>query len=457
MAKKSPNRVIVFVLFLGVLMGALDISIVGPAIPSIEHSITIDPQSVGWIFSIYILFNLVGISLFAKLSDYYGRRNIYMVAIAIFTMGSLVVSLSENFTLLIIGRSIQGFGASGIFPVASAVVGDLFAPEKRGRILGMIGAVFGLAFLIGPIIAGTLLHFFEWNSLFLINLPIGVLLFFMSYQVLPNEKSVENKQLDWLGILLMGLMLFSFTWGLSRMKGTRLLESLGSSQTWPYLSLAAILLLLLFFVERKASSPVVRISLFFNRQIRLVALLALVLGLVQASFVFIPDFAVGTFGVDTSQASFMLVPLVLATALGSPIFGRLIDRFGSKPIILVGLALAAGGFYLLQLTNSGKVFFYAGGALIGLGLSILAGSSLRYILLNEVGRADRAITQGMLTIFISVGQLTGAALIGVFVANRTGNSGYLQIFLYQAILLSLVIFPALRLKGKSLEKKVTKV
>ncbi len=453
---EKPNRLIIPVLFVGVLMGALDISIVGPAIPTIESTITVVHKSVGWVFSIYILFNLVGISLFAKLSDSFGRRNIYILALSVFTIGSLVVALSDNFTLLLTGRAIQGFGASGIFPVASAVIGDLYPPEKRGRILGMIGAVFGVAFLIGPVLAGTILHYFTWNTLFLINLPIGLLLIYFSSKVLPNKPDSNEQKLDWSGIIFLAIGLGGFTWAISQIDGNNVLKSLSSWHIWPFLILSIMAFVGLLIAEPRAQNPVVRTSLFYNRQIRLVAIIAIVVGLVQASFVFIPDFAVDQFSVEPSQASFMLIPLVFATAIGSPIFGRLIDKFGSKPIILLGLGLTAAGFLLLQLSAGGRLYFYSGGVLIGLGLSVLAGSSLRYIMLNEVGPKDRAVTQGMLTIFISLGQLTGAAIIGVIVASKSGSQGYLSIFLYQAILLALIVIPSFRLKSKRQEEETSK-
>ena len=128
------QKKILALLFVGVLMGALDISIVGPAIPSIEKTIDVAAKDIGWIFSIYVLFNLVGISLFAKLSDLYGRRSIYMLSLALFAIGSLVVALADDFQILLIGRSIQGFGSSGIFPVASAVIGDIFPPGKTRQV-----------------------------------------------------------------------------------------------------------------------------------------------------------------------------------------------------------------------------------------------------------------------------------------------------------------------------------
>lgn len=186
--KKNSDKTILAILFTGVLIGALDIAIVGPAIPSIETTLNVEPRVLGWIFSIYVLFNLVGVSFFARLSDIFGRRNIYIVSLLLFGLGSIVVSFSRDYTALLLGRAIQGFGASGIFPVASAVVGDIFPKEKRGRILGLIGAVFGLAFLIGPIIAGVLLKYFEWTSLFLINIPIVIILIAASFKYLPQTK-----------------------------------------------------------------------------------------------------------------------------------------------------------------------------------------------------------------------------------------------------------------------------
>ncbi len=150
MDDKARNRLLL-VLFVGVLMGALDIAIVGPALPTIRDFFGVDDRAAAWIFSIYVLFNLVSTPLMAKLSDLYGRRSIYIMDVAIFAAGSLVVALAPAFAFVLIGRAIQGLGAGGIFPVASAVIGDTFPPEKRGSALGLIGAVFGLAFIIGPI------------------------------------------------------------------------------------------------------------------------------------------------------------------------------------------------------------------------------------------------------------------------------------------------------------------
>lgn len=452
---EKGNSKIIALLFTGVLMGALDISIVGPALPAIQTTIAIQPRMLGWVFSIYVLFNLTGISLFAKLSDNYGRRNIYILSLLIFAAGSLMVALSGNFTQLIAGRAIQGFGASGIFPVASAVVGDLFPSEKRGRILGLLGAVFGFAFIIGPILAGVMLKFFSWHALFLINIPIAVLLVFFSIKLLPNITTSSDSKIDFPGIILMALMLGSFAYAVNNLESEGILESLKQWKVLAFFVASLCFLVLLFLVERNKSNAVVKTHLFRNRQIRITGFIAIVSGAIQSVFVFIPDFAVKVFNVDTSQASFMLLPIVLASAFGSPIFGRLIDKVGSKWVILLGLLFNAAGFFMLYLNEPDKTIFYTSGALVGLGLSILAGSSLRYIMLNEVGKTDRAITQGMLSIFTSLGQLTGAAIIGALIASM-GDKGYNTSFYYLAILILLAFVSAFRLKGHKSELSTKK-
>jgi MFS family permease len=448
---KKSNRRVLAILFTGVLMGALDISIVGPAIPSIEEKLLVEPRLLGWIFSIYVLFNLTGVSLFARLSDIFGRRNIYIASLGIFALGSLIVSVSQSFNTLLIGRAIQGFGASGIFPVASAVVGDIFPPEKRGRVLGLIGAVFGLAFLIGPIIAGILLNFFEWTVLFLINIPIALVLILVSIRNIPQTRVETVGLFDWKGILSLGLMLAAFTFGINHIDAADFTGSLLSARVFPFLLGALAFMIATFLIEKQAENPIIKLSYFRNRQIVVAGAIAVATGILQSSFVFIPDFAVGAFQIEASEASFMLVPLVLATAIGSPMFGRLIDLYGSKIIILIGLVLSAAGFYLLHLSFESKILFYASGVLIGLGLSVLSGSSLRYIMLNETSMVDRAVTQGMLTIFISLGQLTGASLIGVIIANKEGTAGYENVFLYQSLFLILIVSSAFLLKNRRSE------
>jgi EmrB/QacA subfamily drug resistance transporter len=452
MEQKKLNGKILAILFVGVLMGALDISIVGPAIPAIEESIRLDKQLMTWIFSIYVLANLVGISLMAKLSDRYGRRYIYIIALAIFSIGSLVVALSHNFRLLLTGRVIQGFGASGIFPVASAVVGDIFPPEKRGRALGLIGSVFGIAFIIGPVIAGVVLKYFVWNDLFYINLPIALVLIYLSNKLLPSKPVDNVSSIDWKGIIILGSFLSTFAYGINRINANAFIESFLSLRVLPFLVFSLFAFLLLIYYEKNAATPVVNPRLFLARQIRITGLIAIGTGIFQASFVFLPSMAIASFNVNTASASFMLLPVVIATAAGSPVSGRLLDRYGSRILIIAGLIFAAIGFVFLSAVSDTKLVFYLGGIFLGFGFSILSGSALRYIMLNEVSASERASTQGIITIFVSIGQMMGAAIIGTVVAsNRIVLNGYRHVFLFISVFAFLLAAAGIFLKSRKSE------
>ena len=449
---KHRNGKILILLFSGVLMGALDISIVGPAIPSIEQSIHVDHQSLSWIFSIYVLFNLIGVSLLAKLSDLFGRRYIYMLSVTIFAIGSAVVAYSDDISMLLFGRAIQGFGSSGIFPVASAVIGDIFPPEKRGKALGMIGAVFGMAFLIGPLIAGLMLKFFTWNSLFLINLPIALVIIFFSWKMLPSHRSATIPHFDWPGMVVIAILLSSFAYGINSIEVIKGFSGIFSVQVLPFLIIAAVSFFLFIYLEKKSPSPVVKIQLFDVKQIRIVGAVAMGAGMLQSVTIFVPEMSVYVFKVTTSKAAFMLVPFVIAVAIGAPVSGRLIDKVGSRIIVIAGLFFSAFGLFLLFLSGRLLLLFYTGGVFMGLGTSMLQGSSIRYIMLNEVRPEDRALGQGIITLFTSVGQMTGATLIGIIVASQVNRlTGYSISFIIISIIAFMVMFLSFLLKSRNAE------
>ena len=428
------NRQVLALLFLGTLMGALDISIVGPAIPAIAQNLGLDEESLAWIFSIYVLFNLIGLAPMARLSDQHGRRSIYTISIAIFGLGSLLVSFAHNFTILLIGRAIQGFGASGIFPVASATIGDIFPVEKQGRALGLIGAVFGIAFIIGPIIAGLLLKFFEWNVLFLVNIPISAILIIQSLRVLPKTGSKNSSHFDFGGTLLLAFVLITFTLSINL---PRIIETIPFVKFGlPILSMLGLITLVA--IENRVPSPMVKIEYLKNKQIAIVGFIAIITGLYQAAFVFFPKLAVSTYNVTNANASFMLIPLVIATAIGSPIGGRMLDKTGPKAIVFLGILLSSLGLITISFSPSGVMIFYLAGVIIGFGLSLLVGSSLRFIVLNETPRGEKASAQGILTIFISSGQIVGSVIIAALSNN---GWGFAKAFLVVGIC-SLFILPS---------------
>jgi EmrB/QacA subfamily drug resistance transporter len=444
------NKVL-WVLFFGVLMAALDIAIVGPALPALQATFQVDARALSWVFNIYVLMNLIGTPLMAKLSDRYGRRAIYVLDIALFAAGSALVMLAPSFAFVIVGRAIQGLGAGGIFPVAAAVIGDTFPPEKRGSALGLIGAVFGLAFIVGPVVGGLLL-LLSWHWIFAVNLPIALVIALLAWRTLPATTQQSGAPFDVLGMSTLTVLLGALAFGLNQIDTADLMASVTSWLVWPFLLLAAVLTPLFLRVERRAADPILRPGLLATRQLRLASAITFGAGLGEVAVVFLPSLAVAAFGVTNSRASFMLLPLVFALFIGSPLAGRLLDRIGSRAVIIGGTALLALGMLLLWLLGANLIAYYTAGVLVGLGLSALLGAPIRYIMLNEVGAADRAAAQAVATVFTSIGQLVGAASVGAVAASMGGGvDGYSAAYLTIGVVALVLTVLAVGLKSRSSE------
>ncbi|CAG1002308.1 Multidrug resistance protein 3 [Anaerolineales bacterium] len=457
MNDKTRNQILV-VLFLGVLMGALDIAIVAPALPSIQKFFGVGDRVLIWTFTIYVLFNLIGTPLMAKLSDMFGRRSIYVLDVTLFALGSLIVSLSPSnlFAVLLAGRALQGLGAGGIFPVASAVIGDTFPPEKRGGALGLIGAVFGLAFLIGPILGGIILSFTGWQWLFLINLPIAAVVIFMGLKLLPATHPTAQRPFDAAGMVVLGVMLASLAYGLNQIDTQDFFGSLVSLNVLPFLLIGVILLFVFPRVEKKAEAPILNLNLFKSRQTVIASILSAGAGLGESGMVFIPALAVGAIPtiINTHNASYLLMPVVLAMAVGSPLVGRLLDKFGSKVMVFGGTFLLAVGMMMLSSGMNSMLWgFIASGVVIGLGLSSLLGAPMRYIMLNEASAEDRTSAQGVITLFTSIGQMASSAIVGAVAASMGGGvTGYSSAYMVVGVIAAIMVILTLGLKNRQQER-----
>ena len=232
----EPNlRPLLLILFVGVLMGALDLAIIGPALPAIQADLGIDNRALAWIFNIYVLFQLVGTPLMAKLSDRYGRRAIYVLSLSLFGLGSLILATASSVEIRLIGRALQG-----------------------------LGAVFGIAFLVGPILGGVLLRF-SWHWLFLINLPIVALLIWQAWRLLPGSGTSTPKPFDAAGALLLSAVLAPVFWR----------------------------------VERGATDPIVPPRLLGSLQMRLTGAIAVGTLTLEAGSAFFPALAVAGFGLKS--------------------------------------------------------------------------------------------------------------------------------------------------------------
>ena len=438
-ASGSSTGALLLLLFGGVLLGALDIAIVGPALPALQEQFGIDSRSAAAIFSIYILFGLISTPLLASLSDRYGRRRIYILCLLLFGIGSIVVASAGSYVVLLLGRALQATGAGGMLPVASAVIADRFPAERRGRALGLIGAVFGLAFMIGPLIGWLFLQW-SWRWLFLINLPLIAVLVVASARMLEDHARAEARGFDMPGTILLAIILVALAIGASTLQL--------SSSGWPYpgstalasFAVAAVAAAFFWRAETRAAMPVVHPGLMQSRRMQIIGLLALATGLVEASMVFLPTLAVSALDVTASRASFMLIPLVLALIAGSVVAGRSLDRVGPRPVIQAGMGFTIAGLLLFAFLPLSAGGFYAAGITVGFGLASLLGAPLRYVALEEGGHENRGASQGLLTVCLSTGRLFGASLTGgIAAAAAVAVSGYRQAMLVFAIACALAL------------------
>ena len=436
------------VLFAGVLIAALDIAIVGPALPAVRAAFEVGPRWLPAVFSVYVLFYLLGAPLLAKRSDRLGRRRVFLESLAAFAVGSLLAATAASFPWLLTARAVQAFGAGGLLPVAAAIIAETVPLERRGRTLGLIGATFGVAFLLGPLLGGLLLEW-SWRWLFVVNVPVALALMAAATRVLPAAGRAEPPRFDAGGALLLAAVLAAIVIGIGQLDTRAVAGGVQSWHVWPWFALIAVGVPLLWSVEKRAADPVLSPALFRQPQLRVVAVIALAAGAVEAGMIFLPDIAVRNFGVDAATASLAMLPLVLTLALGAPLAGWLLDHIGARPVVQIGLVLTVAGLLLFALLPLDWFNFYLSGMLVGCGMSALLGAPLRYIVLQEAGEGRRGAGQGLLALCVSVGQLVGAAVIGGVVGSAADAlPGYRQALLTVAVACGIALVLSAALRGR---------
>ncbi len=450
------SKLLLPLLFTGVLMGALDLAIVGPALPAIQAEFGMSTRELSVLFNAYVLCQMIGTPLLAKIADRVGARVAYILSIGFFAVGSLLLVIASEPATLNYGRAIQGFGAGGIFPVAAAVIGNTVPPKERGPALGILGTVFGLAFFIGPVMGGLLLPY-GWHWLFLVNLPIAVVLMAGAYRLLPTKRTHSKKQLDFSGIGTLSALLFALVFGLNNLDTNALAASLWSWPVGPALLLAALLIPVFWRFEKRAVDPVIRPALFASRPVITASLIGAGAGAIQSASVFYPALAVSAIGVSQSTASWMLLPGVAAATIASPLAGRLINVIGTRTIVTVGLSLVTLSVLVFGLAEITISTFIVASIIGSTGMGGVLGAPLRLVILDHSQPGERGAAQGLLSNFTSVGRLIGAACVGAIAASAGGGTvGYQAAFIAMAVVAAVMAGLGFSLKGKVAEEAAAK-
>ncbi|HEY6412014.1 MAG TPA: MDR family MFS transporter [Ktedonobacteraceae bacterium] len=406
---------------LGMLLAALDQTIVGTALPHIVANLG-GLDHYAWVVTAYLLASTVSIPIWGKLSDIYGRRPFFILGMVIFLAGSALAGSSQNMTQLIIYRGIQGLGAGAMMPIAMATIGDIFPPAERGKWQGLIVAVFGLASIIGPTLGGWITDNWGWRWVFYVNMPVGVIAILTAGLVMPKLVIHRQHIIDYLGVvtLIAGTvpLLLAFSWA-----GTQ--YPWGSWQVIGAFLFSAVMLITFVLVELRATEPIISPQLFKNSifTISTIAMFLVSAGMFGA-ILYLPLFVQGVLGKSATNSGVVLTPLMLGFMFSSIVGGQILSRTGRYKILaMVGFIVAAIGMFLLSrmtpTTSQGEVVRNM--IITGLGMGVMM-SLFTIIVQNAFPYRQLGEVTASLTFFRSIGSTMGVAVMGTIMTNGFQNA-----------------------------------
>ena len=402
---------------LALFLGALDQTIVGTALPKIVTDLG-GNEYYTWAITIYLLTSTITVPFYGKLSDLYGRKPMLMFGVTVFLIGSALSGLSQNMAMLIAFRGIQGIGAGALFPIALAVIGDLFSPAERGRYQGLFGAVFGISFIIGPALGGMLTDLVSWHWIFYVNIPIGIVSLVVLARLLPTVKRPDaTRNLDFLGAGIFTVAISALLVGLTNKQSADWTDPMVGG----LILLAAVLSVVFVFVESRAKEPIIPLVMFRNRtySASIVSTFLVSFGFFGA-IIFLPRWFQFVNGSSATESGYQIFPLLVGLIGSSITSGILVSRTGRyKAIILTGLALMTVGLVLMTNLRSDTslptlwFWMFITGVGIGPTLSVFTIVAQNAVPFNQLG-----VATSNLTFFRQIGGSIGLAISGTVFGSR---------------------------------------
>ena len=410
----SRRRVIVVTvgIMLSLFMAAVESTVVATAMPTIVSELG-GLAFYSWVFTAYMLTSTTTVPIYGKLSDIYGRRPVFMVAMALFLAGSVLCGQSQTMGQLIAFRAIQGLGAGGLMPLAFIMIGDMFSFEQRARMQGLFSGVWGVAAIIGPLLGGFLVDNVSWNWVFYVNLLPGLLatlLLWYGWRDPARATGATRPPIDYGGTVLLSASVVALLLGLTDLRNV---------VGWVLVALAAVLFLALLWVERRAADPILPLPLFKDRLFAVAVSQGLLAGWAMfGSTSFIPLFAQAVLGTSATAAGSVLTPMMLGWVGASIIGSRLLLRFGYRTIALVGMGtLVVGTFLMTRISpHTTLPVLMVNVALMGIGMG-LAVPAFMIAVQSSVQRKVLGTATATLQFSRSIGGTLGVSVMGVILAT----------------------------------------
>lgn len=410
--RMSPEHRRVFVgLMLGMFVASISQTIVGPAMPRIVAELG-GMDHYSWVATAAMLVSAIVVPIVGKLSDMFGRREFYLGGLVVFMIGSVISGLAPNFWTLVLGRAVQGLGMGTLMPLSQTIIGDIIPARQRGKYQGLMGAVFGVTSVAGPIAGGWITDTWGWRWLFFAALPVGVVAVFVIARFLRLDHTPNRGKVDVLGIVTLTpalvAILLATSWG-----GTT--YPWGSGVILGLLVGGAVLLAAFVAVELRADNPLLPLRLFRNGIFTWANVAAFGLAMVMfGAIIYIPVFAQGVLGVDATASGLILMPMMLGLIVVGIGAGFLVTRTGRyKELMLLGVVVMAVGLWMLTRlgVDSTEWELTAAIAVMGTGLG-LSMQLYTLVVQNAVARADLGVATAALQFFRNVGNTVGIAIFG---------------------------------------------
>lgn len=425
----QKNTAVFIMLGLGIFMGAIDSGIVSPAREIIENSFGVGRHTGIWMIIIYTLFYAIAMPIVSKMADRKGHKKIFVWGVSLFGLGSLLCGLTNfygNFSLFLIARVIQAIGAGGIMPIATTVIGLSFTEEKRGTALGMVGAIFGVATILGPSMGSAILGLagnHGWGWIFFINVPISLIIIFLSTRM-ENTFVEQNQPMDLAGAITIAAVIGSLLYGLTNLDFFHLMRSIQDPKIYSCLLAFILLIPVLVMVENRAVDPILNMKYFKSKKMILIFIIAFTTGVGMMGTVFVPQFAENVLKIKAGTGGYLITLLAVFSGISAPLSGRLTDKKGAPLVLAIGFGFVMAGTLFLGYVATSTLSFTSimfGLALVGFGIGFTMGAPLNYLVLQSVPEDESTVAMATMSLIRSIGVTMSPGIMIGFIVQASNN------------------------------------